>query len=45
MGMYEDRKVKQVASTNRYKCIGNAVTVDVVCVVGKQIIKSMSVIK
>jgi len=32
-----DGTIKEVASTNRYKCLGNAVTVDIVALVGSRL--------
>ena len=40
VGLYEN-EIKKVAATNRYKCLGNAVTVDVIQAVGESILKSM----
>ena len=38
-GVYDDKE-KEIAKTNRYKLIGNAVTVDVVELVGKRILNN-----
>lgn len=39
-GIYDDQE-KPVPATQRYKCLGNAVTVDVVQAVGERILKSI----
>lgn len=37
-----DGEVKQVSATQRYKCLGNAVTVDIVQLVGERILKCLA---